>query len=246
MSNELPLGDPHRRHDARRAVPWHPRARSPDSPAEPPRRCRGRCGRSLRMRRSPIASRAARSSIPASARAVSTWRSSRSWLRLDANLGDGEVGTLHMNLSAQRATHRLHRHAGRRRDPCAECADWVCCRSTCPRSTAPPDTSRTDLRVGGTLGAPTLAGIVKVSGGEIDVYQVNLVLRQIEVEARLDDAGLNFKGSAHVGNGTVTPTATSSGATCCPTASSTSRARTCAWPTFPRPRSTPPRTSTSW
>ena len=43
-------------------------------------------------------------------------------VRLEANLGDGEVGTMHMNLSAQRITSRTRRHAARRRDPRAECA----------------------------------------------------------------------------------------------------------------------------
>jgi translocation and assembly module TamB len=60
-----------------------------------------------------------------------------------------------------------------------------------------------EIRLRGTLGTPQLSGVVKVSNGEIDVYQVNLALRQMALEARLGDAGLDFTGSAHVGTGTV-------------------------------------------
>jgi translocation and assembly module TamB len=60
-----------------------------------------------------------------------------------------------------------------------------------------------DIRLAGTLGAPRLAGLIKVDNGEIDVYQVNLGLRQIGLQARLSDAGLDFSGSAHAGKGAV-------------------------------------------
>jgi translocation and assembly module TamB len=60
-----------------------------------------------------------------------------------------------------------------------------------------------DVRLAGTLGAPTFAGVVKVSNGEVDVYQVNLTLRQIALEARLSDTGIDFSGGAHAGAGEV-------------------------------------------
>ena len=60
-----------------------------------------------------------------------------------------------------------------------------------------------DVQLSGTLGTPKLAGVLKVSNGEIAVYQVNLALSQIALEARLGDAGLDFSGGAHVGSGTV-------------------------------------------
>jgi translocation and assembly module TamB len=59
------------------------------------------------------------------------------------------------------------------------------------------------VQLSGTLGTPKLAGVLKVSNGEIAVYQVNLALSQIALEARLGDAGLDFSGGAHVGAGTV-------------------------------------------
>jgi translocation and assembly module TamB len=60
-----------------------------------------------------------------------------------------------------------------------------------------------NIEVSGTLGAPRLTGLIKVDHGEIDVYQVNLGLRQIMLQARLSDGGLDFSGSAHAGKGTV-------------------------------------------
>src|SRR6266478_7043429 len=61
-----------------------------------------------------------------------------------------------------------------------------------------------DVRLAGTAGMPQLSGAVKVSDGEIDVYQVNLALRQVQLDARLSDAGLDFNGGAHAGAGSVT------------------------------------------
>jgi translocation and assembly module TamB len=61
----------------------------------------------------------------------------------------------------------------------------------------------TDLTVAGTVGAPLLDGTLKLSNGELDVYQVNLAMRGAELQARLHDNGLDFAGSAHMGNGNV-------------------------------------------
>ena len=38
-------------------------------------------------------------------------------------------------------------------------------------------------------------------GGELDLYQVNLGLRQVTLEAHLSDGGLDFSGNARAGNG---------------------------------------------
>jgi translocation and assembly module TamB len=45
---------------------------------------------------------------------------------------------------------------------------------------------------------------VKLSDAEIDLYQVNLGLRQLGLEAHLTDKGLDFSGSARVGSGAAT------------------------------------------
>jgi translocation and assembly module TamB len=62
----------------------------------------------------------------------------------------------------------------------------------------------TDIHLAGTAGAPQLTGTIKLDNGEIDVYSVNLSLRQITLQARLSDSGFDFNGSAHSGPGAVT------------------------------------------
>ena len=119
-----------------------------------------------------------------------------------ADLGDGEVGSMQAAFNIQRTTPawldmpltgEIHAQS-------ADC-DLI--------SLYVPDIDRAsghfnaDIQLAGTLGAPRLAGVVKVSDGQIDVYQVNLALRDIALEAQLGDAGLNFKGSARAGNGSV-------------------------------------------
>jgi translocation and assembly module TamB len=60
-----------------------------------------------------------------------------------------------------------------------------------------------DLTVSGTVGAPRLTGSLKVDNGELDIYQVNLGLRHVTLDARLGDSGLDFKGAARAGTGDV-------------------------------------------
>lgn len=62
---------------------------------------------------------------------------------------------------------------------------------------------RADVNVAGTLGAPQLNGVVKLSGGELDLYQVNLGLRQVTLEAHLTDGGFDFSGNARAGAGSA-------------------------------------------
>jgi translocation and assembly module TamB len=61
----------------------------------------------------------------------------------------------------------------------------------------------TDLAVAGTLGRPLLDGALKLTDGELDVYQVNFAMRNAALEARLHDNGLDFGGSARIGGGNV-------------------------------------------
>ncbi|MEJ0037098.1 MAG: translocation/assembly module TamB domain-containing protein [Gammaproteobacteria bacterium] len=61
----------------------------------------------------------------------------------------------------------------------------------------------TDLSVSGTLGTPLLDGTLKLTDGELDLYQVNLAMRGTQLEARLHDNGLDFEGSARMGSGNV-------------------------------------------
>ena len=61
----------------------------------------------------------------------------------------------------------------------------------------------TDLSVSGTLGTPLLDGKLMLSDAELDLYQVNLAMRGTQLEARLAQNGLDFKGSARIGAGNV-------------------------------------------
>ena len=58
-----------------------------------------------------------------------------------------------------------------------------------------------DLEVGGTLGTPLVNGVVRLENGELDFYQVNLALREVNAEARLRDNGLVLNSQARAGRG---------------------------------------------
>lgn len=60
-----------------------------------------------------------------------------------------------------------------------------------------------DIRLGGTLGAPRLGGSLSVRDGELDFYQVNLPLRAISLDAKLEDNTLAFDGSTTAGDGSA-------------------------------------------
>jgi translocation and assembly module TamB len=60
-----------------------------------------------------------------------------------------------------------------------------------------------DLLVGGTLGAPSVSGVLRLTGGELDFYQINLSLRDITAEARLLDNGFVLNSSARSGSGRI-------------------------------------------
>jgi translocation and assembly module TamB len=130
-----------------------------------------------------------------------------------ADLGNGEVGTLHGRLEAQRST-------AQGTSPPQALAHWqdMPLSGELHAQTAElglvsvyePEIDRAaghfsaDVQLAGTAGMPRLSGAVKVSDGEIDVYQVNLGLRQVQLDARLSEAGLDFNGSVHAGTGSVT------------------------------------------
>ncbi len=60
-----------------------------------------------------------------------------------------------------------------------------------------------NLAIRGTLGTPLLEGWIKLSNTELDFFQVNLALRHTELEAKLHDNAVDFSGSAHLGQGTL-------------------------------------------
>lgn len=55
--------------------------------------------------------------------------------------------------------------------------------------------------VSGTLGAPDLSGNLQLRDGEIDQYPVNLALRDISLDARLEGSQLSLEGQLKAGDG---------------------------------------------
>jgi translocation and assembly module TamB len=55
----------------------------------------------------------------------------------------------------------------------------------------------------GTVGKPNASGVIKLSGAELDLYQLNLALRAVEMEARIVANNLQFSSTAKAGNGTL-------------------------------------------
>jgi translocation and assembly module TamB len=59
----------------------------------------------------------------------------------------------------------------------------------------------TNLSFEGTVGRPVASGVVKLSNAELDLYQLNLALRAVELEARIVTNNLEFKSTANAGAG---------------------------------------------
>ena len=60
---------------------------------------------------------------------------------------------------------------------------------------------RTDVSIGGTLGQPTFRGKLELRDTRIDVYQVNLSLRDLTVDAAFTTDALDISGESKVGDG---------------------------------------------
>lgn len=61
----------------------------------------------------------------------------------------------------------------------------------------------TDLEFGGTLGAPEIEGSLVLEEGELDLYTVNLQLREIGLRADLKGTGLTLAAKTRAGKGTA-------------------------------------------
>jgi translocation and assembly module TamB len=61
----------------------------------------------------------------------------------------------------------------------------------------------TRVAVGGTLGRPTVRGILQLRDAAIDIYQVNLALRALSLDATFDTEALDLSGQSRVGDGEV-------------------------------------------
>jgi translocation and assembly module TamB len=117
-------------------------------------------------------------------------------------LDAGEVGTIKVRLNAQRSTERwqdmpvtgeLH----------AQTAELGFISLYAPEIDRVAGKLAADLAITGTLGTPLIDGNLKLSNAELDLYQVNLAMREADLEARLLRNGLDFSGSARIGGGNV-------------------------------------------
>ena len=61
--------------------------------------------------------------------------------------------------------------------------------------------TRVDIK--GTLGSPELAGELQLRDASIDIYQVNLALRELSFDARFDRTTLDVSGQSKLGQGTA-------------------------------------------
>jgi len=119
-----------------------------------------------------------------------------------AVLEDGEVGSIRARVDAQRGT------GGWQAMPLsgavhAETTELGLLSLYFPDIDRAAGELHADVNVAGTLGAPQLNGVVKVTGGELDLYQVNLGLRQVNLETHFTDGGLDFSGNARAGAGSA-------------------------------------------
>src|SRR5262249_44361423 len=117
----------------------------------------------------------------------------------------GEVGTLHGRVEARRITDEWE-DMPVNGEFHAQTAELGLISLYAPDIDRAAGHFNADINLAGTAALPSFAGQIKVSDGEIDVYQVNLALRQVQLDARVSDQGLNFDGSAHAGNGAVQTT----------------------------------------
>ncbi|MEO6080109.1 MAG: translocation/assembly module TamB domain-containing protein [Steroidobacteraceae bacterium] len=59
----------------------------------------------------------------------------------------------------------------------------------------------TKVSIGGTLGAPTLQGLLQLRDASIDVYQVNIAMRELSLDANFNNDSLDIEGQSRLGTG---------------------------------------------
>ncbi|MET0282692.1 MAG: translocation/assembly module TamB domain-containing protein [Steroidobacteraceae bacterium] len=61
----------------------------------------------------------------------------------------------------------------------------------------------TRVDIAGTLGRPELSGLLQLRDAEIDIYQINLALRALSLDARFNNTTLDLTGQSQLGQGTA-------------------------------------------
>jgi translocation and assembly module TamB len=120
-----------------------------------------------------------------------------------ANLGDGTVGTLRGTLELQRESQSRWQDMPLTGELHAQTDEANLVTLYVPDIDRCSGHLTADIELAGTAGAPRLTGLIKVTDGELDVYRINLGLRQVAMQAQLGDTAVDFKGSAHAGKGEV-------------------------------------------
>jgi translocation and assembly module TamB len=127
----------------------------------------------------------------------------RNSISADVGLDAGQIGSIKGSLTAQRTTEQwgnmpvqgeLHAHTG----------ELGLLTLYAPDIDRASGALNADMKFTGTLGTPLVNGTIALTDGELDVYQVNLIMRQTTFEAKLTDTGLDFQGATHVGQGSAT------------------------------------------
>ena len=117
-------------------------------------------------------------------------------------LDAGEIGTIKVQLNADRSTARWQDMpvTGAVHAQTAELG-WITLYA--PEIDRVAGKLAADLAVSGTLGTPLIDGDMKLSDAELDLYQVNLAMRNVQLDAKLMQTGLDFTASARIGSGTA-------------------------------------------
>jgi translocation and assembly module TamB len=120
----------------------------------------------------------------------------------DASLTSGEIGTLAGSLDIGRGPQSWQ-NLPVKGELHAQTSKLDLVSVYIPQIDRAEGTLTASARIAGTVGAPQLSGSLGISGGQVDLYQTNLHLRQIGLTAQLTDDGLSFDGSAQAGKGSV-------------------------------------------
>jgi translocation and assembly module TamB len=131
-----------------------------------------------------------------------TVNATRTAIDAEAGLDAGEIGTVKGRVEVQRSTNRWQ-DMPMKGELRAQTAELGFISLYAPEIDRVAGSLEGNLAFNGTLGTPLVDGTLKLIDGEIDLYQINLALRAANLEARLLANGLDFKGSARIGGGSV-------------------------------------------
>jgi len=133
---------------------------------------------------------------------VVTVSATRAAIATDVSFDAGEVGTITARANVARTTPRWQ-DMPLQGEVHAQTAELGYVTLYFPEIDKAAGRLDANLAITGTLGTPLIEGSIKLSNTELDFFQVNLSLRQTELEAKLHDNALEFSGSAHIGQGVL-------------------------------------------